>query len=163
MFSWTWWNTGGNIQIIKVHFYFYFNVCLSYPRMIAQRIKPDLNKGYCDCLPCFLAGRAMVSLKVLQQELSPPHTPHLSSCFEEPTTPSQPTFCSLAHGKFNTPQSKHMQLSSPHTSHHSPHTPHAHTHCRDPCMSSVSHPALSSAWRPRLLSLWLGSAGGSVC
>lgn len=49
----------------------------------------------CVCLPCFLAVREMVSLKVLQLELSPPHTPHLSSCFEEPTTPSQPTFCSL--------------------------------------------------------------------
>lgn len=47
----------------------------------------------------------MVSLKVLQLELSPPHTPHLSSCFEEPTTPSQPTFCSWGHGKFNTRRS----------------------------------------------------------
>lgn len=40
----------------------------------------------------------MVSLKVLQLELSPPHTPHLSSCFEEPNTPSQPTFCWHAGG-----------------------------------------------------------------
>lgn len=52
------------------------------------------------CLPCFLAVREMVSLNVLQLELSPPHTPHLSSCFDEPTTPSQPTFCLQRHRKF---------------------------------------------------------------
>lgn len=50
-------------------------------------------------LLCFLAVRVMVSLKVLQLELSPPQTPHLSSCLEEPTTPSQPTFCSARKGR----------------------------------------------------------------
>lgn len=83
------------------------------------------------CLPCFLAVRVMVSLKVLQLELSPPHTPHLSSCFEEPTTPSQPTFCSWGHGKFNTERSDHMQLSCSltHITSLTSHSPRTHTLC----------------------------------
>lgn len=114
------------------------------------------------CLPCFLAVRVMVSLKVLQLELSPPQTPHLSSCFEEPTTPSQPTFCSQRHEKFTTGISAGLlQLAGSHTS-HSPRTPRAHTRCGGPCMSSVCHPGPPSAWRPRPVSLWTDNAGCSV-
>ena len=72
----------------------------------------------------------MVSLKVLQLELSPPHTPHLSSCFEEPTAPSQPTFCLWGNGKFNdTSTSKHLQLScsKPINVSHLTLPPHTHT------------------------------------
>ena len=71
----------------------------------------------------------MVPLKVLQLELSPPHTPHLSSCFEEPTVPSQPTFCSWGHGKFNVQILKQMQLACPHTRITSltSHSPRTHT------------------------------------
>lgn len=89
----------------------------------------------CVRLPCFLAVRVMVSLKVLQLELSPPQTPHLSSCFEEPTTPSQPTFCSWGCGKFNTCRSEHMQLSCSLTNTHTymmsltSHSPRTHTLC----------------------------------
>lgn len=43
--------------------------------------------------PSFLGARVKVPLTTLQWELSPPHTPHLSSCLLEPITPSQPTFC----------------------------------------------------------------------
>ena len=43
--------------------------------------------------PSFLGERENVPLTTLQWELSPPHTPHLSSCLLEPITPSQPTFC----------------------------------------------------------------------
>lgn len=43
--------------------------------------------------PSFLGARVNVPLTTLQCELSPPHTPHLSSCLLEPITPSQPTFC----------------------------------------------------------------------
>lgn len=121
-------------------------------------------------VPCFFAVRVMVSLKVLQLELSPPHTPHLSSCFEEPTTPSQPTFCSWRHGKFSTCGSgearSHRTLSYIHThtqtQDHSPCTPHARTHCEGPCMSSACHPGPLSAWRPHPVSLWTGNAGCSV-
>lgn len=79
-----------------------------------MEVKSVLDQTDCVCSPCFLAVRVMVSLKVLQLELSPPQTPHLSSCFEEPTTPSQPTFCSWGHGKLSTSAFlyvKHMQLS----------------------------------------------------
>lgn len=128
-----------------------------------------LSLWVCVCSPCFLAVRVMVSLKVLQLELSPPHTPHLSSCFEEPTVPSQPTFCSRGHGKLNTCRSDHKAaaVSPSHTHTHaqrlSPHTPHARTHCADPCRSSACRPGPFSAWKPRLVSPWTGNAGGSVC
>lgn len=89
----------------------------------------------CMQVPCFFAVRVMVSLKVLQLELSPPHTPHLSSCFEEPTTPSQPTFCSWRYGKFSTCGSEktcsHLTLSYMHTRTHTVpltlHSPRTHT------------------------------------
>lgn len=114
-------------------------------------------------LPCFLDVRVMVSLKVLQLELSPPHTPHLSSCFEEPNTPSQPTFCSQMGGKFHL---SHQNSGCCHTltqEGHSPHTPHAHTRCGGPCMSSECRPGPLGPWGRRHVSLWTGNAGCSVC
>lgn len=71
----------------------------------------------------------MVSLKVLQLELSPPHTPHLSSCFEEPTVPSHPTLCSLGHRNINKKcsASEHIHLSRSHTL--TSHSPRTHTLC----------------------------------
>lgn len=43
-------------------------------------------------LPAFFGVRVKVPLTVRQWELSPPHTPHLSSTLLEPISLSQPTF-----------------------------------------------------------------------
>lgn len=43
--------------------------------------------------PGCLGVLASVPFTVRQWELSPPQTPHLSSCFREPTSLSQPTCC----------------------------------------------------------------------
>lgn len=43
--------------------------------------------------PCFFGTLENVPFTTLQWELSPPQTPHLSSCFVEPMTLSHPTFC----------------------------------------------------------------------
>lgn len=67
----------------------------------------------CFDVPCFLDVRVTASLKVLQLELSPPHTPHLSSCFEEPNTPSQPTFCSQMGRKFQLSPPEQWLLTHP--------------------------------------------------
>lgn len=44
-------------------------------------------------LPFFFGVLVSVSFTVRQCELSPSHTPHLSSCLYEPTSLSQPTCC----------------------------------------------------------------------
>lgn len=114
-------------------------------------------------IPCFLDVRVMVSLKVLQLELSPPHTPHLSSCFEEPNKPSQPTFCSQTGGKVHLSDQSDGCCHARTREGHSPHTPRAHTHCGGPCRSSESRPGPLGPWRRRNVSLWTGNAGCSVC
>lgn len=43
--------------------------------------------------PGFLVLRVKLPLTILQVELFPPHTPHLSSSSSEAITLSQPTFC----------------------------------------------------------------------
>lgn len=43
--------------------------------------------------PCFLVLRVKFPLMILQLELSPPQTPHRSSCWSEAICPSQPTCC----------------------------------------------------------------------
>lgn len=54
--------------------------------------------------PSFLGERVNMPLTTLQWLLSPPHTPHLSSCLLEPITPSQPTFCEEEAGLQCTPR-----------------------------------------------------------
>lgn len=46
-----------------------------------------------DQRPCFLELRVKFPLMILQLELSPPQTPHRSSCLSEAICPSQPTCC----------------------------------------------------------------------
>lgn len=43
--------------------------------------------------PCFLALRVKFPLTILQLELSPPQTPHRSSCLSEAICPSHPMCC----------------------------------------------------------------------
>ena len=121
--------------IINKHCASVFIQCLPASQTVAAPTDPfwiwrRVTGIVCVCLPCFLAVRVMVSLKVLQLELSPPHTPHLSSCFEEPTTPSQPTFCSRGHGDMNprAPEHTHL-LSSAHKMPLTSHSPRTHTLC----------------------------------
>lgn len=55
-----------------------------------DRIRPQTRPARS---PGCLGVLASVPFTVRQWELSPPQTPHLSSCFREPTSLSQPTCC----------------------------------------------------------------------
>lgn len=67
-----------------------------------QTLHPHVNSADPDqihsqthpaCSPGCFGVLASVPFTVRQWELSPPQTPHLSSCFREPTSLSQPTCC----------------------------------------------------------------------
>lgn len=120
---WTNWRTCSHRLIVIVIQGFGWKLACGL-RVTKGLSDPEVDLDY--SLPCFLAVRVMVSLKVLQLELSPPHTPHLSSCFEEPNTPSQPTFCKQT-WKFSThAEQENLQVSPSHTwiqlTSHSPRT-----------------------------------------
>lgn len=71
--------------------------------------------------PCCLGVLAKVPFTVRQWELSPPQTPHLSSCFREPTSLSQPTCCHPRGEKAKrdyVPTARLCSACSPHLHHH---------------------------------------------
>lgn len=73
---------------------------------------------------------AKVPFTVRQWELSPPQTPHLSSCFREPTSLSQPTCCHPRGEKANRgyiPMARLSSARSPHLHHHHVPGPLLHT------------------------------------
>lgn len=130
-------------------------------------------------LPAFFGVLVKVPLTVRQCELSPPHTPHLSSTLLEPISLLQPTFWKAEQSDDDVSPATYEPVAclsfnrrlvhapelrtcdAAFTS--SPHTPHARRYCRRPCTSSASRRAPAASCKPRPPSPSTGSTGGTSC